>query len=153
MNNSVINSFLQFFSVFDKLLAYTKPIANLALKCWVANVFFKSGLTKIESFDTTIMLFTDEYSVPLLSPIIAAYVGTIAELVLPVLLVIGLGGRMVPLGLFVFNIIAAISYPDLSSAGIQDHIIWGLMLFVLLANGPGRLSLDNLIIKKFLQQT
>ena len=122
----------------------------MGLKLWVANVFFKSGLTKIESFDTTLMLFEDEYAVPLLSPVFAAYLGTIAELILPIMLVIGLGGRLVPLGLFLFNIVAAISYPDLSSAGIQDHIIWGLMLLVLIANGSGWLSVDNIIKNKWL---
>lgn len=148
MNTSYFKSSLALFCSFEKLLAYTKPIAEMGLKLWVANVFFKSGLTKIESFDTTLMLFEDEYAVPVLSPVVAAYLGTVAELVLPVLLVLGLGGRLIPLGLFLFNIVAAISYPDLSNAGIQDHIIWGLMLFVLMANGSGSLSIDNIISKK-----
>jgi len=140
---------LQLYCRVEKFLAYLKPVADMSLKLWVANVFFKSGLTKIESFDTTLMLFQDEYAVPVLSPVIAAYLGTMAELVLPVLLVIGLGGRLVPLALFLFNIVAAISYPDLSSAGIQDHIIWGLMLFALIANGSGNFSLDHLWLKKW----
>ena len=93
----------------QQTLAVTKPLASLCLKLWVTNVFFKSGLNKIESFDTTLMLFEYEYTVPLLSPVIAAYIATIAELMLPVMLVIGLGGRLVPLVLFIFNIIAAIS--------------------------------------------
>ena len=126
-----------------------KTTSRHGLKLWVANVFFKSGLTKVESFDTTLMLFEDEYAVPLLSPVLAAYLGTIAELVLPIMLVIGLGGRLVPLSLFLFNIVAAISYPDLSRAGMQDHIIWGLMLLALIANGSGWLSVDNIIKNKW----
>lgn len=149
MNTAYFKSLLGLFCSFEKLLAYTKPVADMGLKLWVANVFFKSGLTKIESFDTTLMLFEDEYAVPLLSPVVAAYLGTVAELILPVMLVIGLGGRLIPLGLFVFNIIAAISYPDLSNAGIQDHIIWGLMLFVLIAHGSGYFSIDYFISKKW----
>lgn len=149
MNTTYFKSSLALFCSFEKLLAYTKPVADMGLKLWVANVFFKSGLTKIESFDTTLMLFEDEYAVPLLSPVFSAYVGTIAELVLPVMLVIGLGGRMIPFALFVFNIVAAISYPDLSNAGMQDHYIWGLMLLALMANGSGKLSVDNLIKEKW----
>ena len=153
MYSAYLKSSQQFYYKIEMLLAYLKPLADMGLKLWVANVFFKSGLTKVESFDTTLMLFEDEYAVPLLSPVFAAYLGTIAELILPVMLVIGLGGRLVPLGLFLFNIVAAISYPDLSSAGIQDHIIWGLMLLVLIANGSGWLSVDNIIKNKWFKST
>ncbi len=147
MNSVYLKSSLQWFCSVEKLLAYTKPVASLVLKLWVANVFFKAGLTKIESFDTTLMLFQYEYAVPLLSPAIAAYIATAAELILPVMLVVGLGGRLIPLVLFIFNIVAAISYPDLSNAGMQDHIVWGLMLFILVADGSGQWSVDRLIMK------
>ena len=52
--------------------------------------------------------------------------------------------------LFVFNIIAVISYPDLSEVGLKDHQYWGLLLLVTLFHGPGKLSLDHLIRRKFL---
>ena len=149
MYSIYLKSSQQIYIKVESFLERLTPIADMGLKLWVANVFFKSGLTKIESFDTTLMLFEDEYAVPLLSPVFAAYVGTIAELVLPVMLVIGLGGRAIPFALFVFNIVAAISYPDLSNAGMQDHYIWGLMLLVLMANGSGKLSVDNLIKAKW----
>jgi putative oxidoreductase len=45
--------------------------------------------------------------------------------------------------------VAAISYPDLSNAGMEDHYIWGIMLLALIANGSGKLSVDNLIVKRF----
>ena len=54
-------------------LEFLSPLADLALRLWVANVFWKSGLTKIQSMDSTIMLFTYEYQVPLLSPTVPAY--------------------------------------------------------------------------------
>ena len=117
------------------------------MKFWVANAFFKSGLTKIQSFETTLMLFEYEYNVPLLSPTLAAYLGTAAELVLPVLLVIGLAGRYAALALFVFNIVAALSYPDISEMGLVQHQLWGMALLMLTLYGPGKLSLDHLICK------
>lgn len=125
------------------------PLGSLALRLWVANVFFRSGMLKLSNWDSTMYLFENEYHVPLLPPNVAALMGTGAELALPVLLVLGLGGRFAAFALFVFNIIAVISYPDLEAAGIRDHQIWGVMLFVLLAQGPGKLSIDNFIKRKF----
>jgi putative oxidoreductase len=129
-------------------LATVTPLLDLAIRYLVAEVFFKSGLTKIASWDTTIALFENEYAVPLLSPELAAYLGTATELAIPVLLVLGLFTRPAALVLFVFNIVAVISYPDLSEGGLKDHFYWGLLLLVTLFHGPGKLSLDHLIRTK-----
>jgi putative oxidoreductase len=126
-------------------LEFLSPVIDLALRVWVATAFFKSGLTKIESWDSTLFLFANEYHVPLLPPELAAYLGTAAELSLPILLVLGLGGRFAAAALFIFNIIAVISYPDLGEVGLRDHQVWGLMLLVTLLHGPGRLSIDHLV--------
>ena len=74
------------------------------------------------------MLFEYEYSVPFLSPAMAAYLGTGAELILPVLLLLGLGGRFAAIALFIFNIVAVISYPTLNDAGKVWHYLWGFVL-------------------------
>lgn len=121
------------------------PIATLALRLWVANVFFKAGMLKFNSWDSTLYLFENEYHVPLLSPHLAAILGTATELTFPILLALGLAGRFSAFVLFAFNIIAVISYPDLEAAGIRDHQIWGLMLLVPLLQGPGKLSIDALL--------
>ena len=126
------------------------PAVNLVLCLWVAKVFFWSGLTKIESMDTTLMLFEYEYEVPLLPPDIAAYAGTAAELVLPVLLVLGLGGRFAAVALFVFNIVAVISYPSLNATGMVWHYAWGLALLPAMLYGPGTLSIDYWIRKRYM---
>jgi len=125
------------------------PVANLVIRLWVANVFFKSGLLKLNSWDSTMYLFENEYDVPLLPPEFAAMLGTTIELVFPVLLALGLAGRFGALVLFLFNIMAVISYPDLNAAGIRDHQVWGIMLLVPLLYGPGKLSIDHWIKKKF----
>ncbi|MGJ0514821.1 MAG: DoxX family protein [Methylomicrobium sp.] len=126
------------------------PIGDLLLRCWVAYAFWISGLTKIQSWDSTLYLFENEYSVPLLPPDMAAYLGTSVELGMPVLLAAGLLGRFAALALFLFNIAALISYPDLGEAGIEQHKVWGLMLLVCLLHGPGKLSLDYWIGRYFL---
>ena len=94
-------------------------------------------------------LFTYEYQVPLLPPEIAAVLGTAVELSMPVLLVLGLGARFSALVLFVFNIIAVISYPDLNPVGVKDHQYWGMLLLVILAYGPGRFSIDYYLRRHF----
>jgi len=125
------------------------PLANLAIRLWVANVFFKSGLLKLNSWDSTLYLFENEYAVPLLPPEFAAVLGTTIELAFPVLLALGLAGRFGAFVLFMFNIMAVISYPDLNAAGIRDHQVWGIMLLVPLLYGPGKISIDYWINKKF----
>jgi len=131
-----------------RVLEWLQPIFVLAVRLYVASVFFKSGLTKIASMDTTILLFTHEYQVPLLSPTLAAYLGTAAELVLPVMLALGLGGRLAAAALFVFNIVAVISYPDLNEVGIMQHQYWGVLLLIPLLYGPGKLSIDSLLQRR-----
>lgn len=130
-------------------LKVLSPLVDLGVRLWVANVFFTAGLTKISNWSSTLVLFQSEYNVPLLPPELAAYLGTAAELGLPVFLVLGLGTRFAALALFCFNIVAALSYPDLSELGLKDHQVWGLLILVTLFHGPGRLSLDYLLQKKF----
>lgn len=131
-------------------LEFLRPLLDLGIRFYVANVFWQSGLSKIASFDTTVALFTEEYKVPLLSPELAAISAIIVELVFPALLALGLGGRLAAGVLFVFNIIAVISYPDLNEVGIKDHFYWGVLLLLPLLHGPGRLSIDHLIRKHWM---
>ena len=123
-----------------------RPLAQLAARVYIAMVFFRSGLTKLRDWDTTLALFADEYHVPLLSPTVAAYLGTGAELVLPVLLVAGLFGRFAAAGLSVLNVVAVLSLADIPEAALQGHVFWGSLLAALLLWGPGRLSLDAVLV-------
>lgn len=125
------------------------PVLDLAIRVFIALVFFKAGLTKIASWETTVALFENEYMVPLLPPALAAFMATCAELALPVMLVMGLGTRFAAAGLFILNIVAVISYPDIGEVGLKDHQMWGLFLLVSLMHGPGALSLDHFIRRRF----
>lgn len=127
-----------------RLLDRLQPLFALTLRVYVARVFFLSGLTKLNDWNITLALFQNEYHVPLLPAGVAAVLGTCAELGLPVLLFFGLGTRFAAAALFVFNIVAATSYSDLSDAGHVYHILWGALLLVTLCYGPGALSLDHL---------
>ena len=130
-------------------LEFLTPVADLLLRLWVANVFWKAGLTKIQSIDTTILLFQYEYQVPWMSPETAAYVATTAELVLPVLLAVGLAGRFAAGALFVFNVMAVVSYPSLQLPGKLDHLLWGIMLLMQLFRGPGKISVDYFFRRRY----
>ena len=120
-----------------------QPLAALLARLYVAQVFFMSGLTKLRDWGTTVALFTDEYHVPLLSPTVAAAVGTAGELALPVLLVLGLGGRFSALGLFVVNFVAVISLSEIAPAAFQQHVFWGSLLAALAIFGLGPWSFDR----------
>lgn len=120
-----------------------QPAAALAARLYIAQVFFLSGLTKIRDWDTTLLLFTEEYKVPLLPPALAALAGTAGELLLPVLLVLGLGGRFAALGLSVVNVVAVLSLQEIAPAALQQHVFWGSLLAGLAIFGPGRWSLDQ----------
>jgi len=134
----------------SKWLACATPLLDIGLRLFLASVFFKSGLTKIKTWDSTLYLFNEEYRVPLLPPEFAAYLATGAELALPVLLVVGLFGRFAALGLFILNAVAVYAYShELSEAGINQHIYWGLLLAVLMFHGMSKWSLDAWLIKRF----
>jgi len=131
------------------VLNWLQPLFALALRLYVARVFFDSGLIKIGNWSGTLGLFQNEFHVPLLPPYAAAVLGTAAELGLPVFLALGLGTRAAALALFVFNAVAVISYPDLSAAGLKDHILWGTMLLVTFFYGPGKIALDGWLRRRF----
>ena len=130
---------------FDRAIAAleaAQPAAQWLARLYVAKVFLLSGLTKVRDWDITLALFTDEYQVPLLSPTLAAWLGTGAELLLPVLLALGITGRAAAFGLFMVNAVAVISLSEIGEAALQQHVFWGSLLLGLMLWGPGRWSLD-----------
>ena len=128
---------------FTRLLDRLQSLLALGLRLYVGRVFLLSGLTKIHDWSVTLALFENEYHVPVLSPPVAAVLGTAIELSMPVLLVLGLGTRFAAAMLFVFNVVAVVSYPDLPDIAVKDHILWGSMLLVLLVYGGGGISFDR----------
>lgn len=136
-------SLLKHYYTASRYPEYLAPVFDLALRLFLANAFFKSGLTKIQNWDSTLYLFSDVYQVPLLPSDVAAYLATGAELGLPVLLVFGLFARFAAAGLFILNAVAAYSYySELSEAGLNQHLYWGMMLTVLLILSRGAWSAD-----------
>jgi putative oxidoreductase len=121
-------------------------LLSLAVRLFVGWQFFKAGMVKVGDWSATVALFQSEYHVPVLPPVFAAFMGAAGELTLPLLLAAGLLTRPAALGLFLVNLMAVISYPQLFEfecpAAINDHFYWGFLLLALVAFGPGRFSLD-----------
>ncbi|MGM9515180.1 DoxX family protein [Roseateles sp. DB2] len=125
------------------LFRWSQTLALLAARVYVARVFLLSGLTKLRDWDTTLALFQDEYQVPLLPPVLAAYAGTAGEVLLPILLLLGLATRFAAAGLSVVNVMAVLSLAEIAPAALAGHQWWGSLLLVLLLWGGGRVSVDQ----------
>lgn len=127
------------------------PLSVIALvaRVIIGLVFFKSGLTKIDGFalkDATFYLFAEEYKVPLLPPVLAAYMATAAELTMPLLLWAGLGARFAAVALLAMTaVIQTFVYPD----AYMTHGLWAIALLLIVKYGAGSLSLDHLIRQWF----
>lgn len=141
----------------DRLQAGAGAAALLCMRIWVALAFWHAGVVKFEDPMGTQFLFENLYHVPVLPPDLAAAAATWIELIVPWFVGLGLFGRPFALFLFVYNIVAFTSFPALwphgfwtdlfNTTAFADHKVWGLMLLALVAWGPGRISLDALLIR------
>lgn len=129
----------------------------------IAAVFWKSGQTKIEGLaidlingqfqlgwphlsDSAVALFKDEYRLPLIAPELAAPMAAFAEHLFPILLLAGLATRFSAVALLVMTLIIEIFvYPD----AYPTHGVWAAVLLYLIAKGPGKLSLDHWIARRY----
>jgi putative oxidoreductase len=126
---------------------------DLGLRLYMADVFFRSGLVKIRNWDGTMYLFENEYRVPLLPPELAAWLGTFGELLFPPLLALGLAARFAALSLSIVNAMAVVSFWHVlaqNEAARMSHLYWALLLLVTVCHGPGKLSLDHWLGRRWL---
>jgi putative oxidoreductase len=121
----------------------------LAARIFPAAVFWQSGQTKVAGWHlkpSAIALFQNEYQLPILDPMVAASLSAIGEHLLPILLALGLATRFAALGLlFMTAVIEIFVYPD----AWPTHGVWATCFFLLIARGPGEISLDYLIARRF----
>ena len=131
----------------SRALAERIPYSVIALasRIAVADIFWRSGRTKVNGLsirEETFYLFREEYKVPLLPPDLAAYLSAIGEHVFPVLLVIGLASRLSALALFGMTLVIQLFVVP---GGWPEHILWFSLLGLIIARGPGAISLDHLV--------
>lgn len=128
-------------------------LTALALRFALAVPFFKSGLTKWDGFlklsDTPELLFTEEFKLHVFGavydypfPKLMAWGSSLGEIILPVLLVLGLGTRFAALGLLFMTALVQLTIPD---GWANFHLPWAAMALAIIVLGPGKLSLDWLL--------
>lgn len=126
----------------NRLERFPLSILQLAMRLGIAAMFFRSGLIKINSWEFAVLLFRDEYQVPLLDPVAAARIATGLELGIPVFLALGLATRVAALPLLAMvAVIQFFVYPNAWS----DHLIWASILVLLATRGAGKISIDHLL--------
>jgi putative oxidoreductase len=137
-------------------------LVALALRLAMARVFFLDGQTRVtgprvplnvQDFDLSVVLPLQvkaetfgaflNYSALPVPPVLAAYLVSYAEFILPICLVLGLGARFAALGMLVMT--ALIQIYVLPEALWSVHVYWAAILLVLLSRGPGQISVDHII--------
>jgi putative oxidoreductase len=151
-----MNALTRPFALLEQLAPRLAPIAQLALRLALAVPFFRSGLTKWEGFgqlsDSALYLFREEFrlhlfgaEVPYPAPVLMAHASGIAEIVLPIFLVLGLGTRVAAAGLLLMTCIIQLTIPD---GWANFHLPWAAMALALLAFGAGSISIDRLLTSR-----
>ena len=133
--------------------SYARPVVLLVARLWMAKVFFDSGLARVNNWGSQEFLFSNIHPVPFLPASLAAPVTTAAELVLPVLLAVGLLGRLSAGGLLVMTmviqwVVAATPAGLENGIGNPAHYFWMILLALLVVVGPGKLSLDSVLFRR-----
>lgn len=136
----------------ERLAQVARIVAPPVLRIALAVPFFKSGLTKWDGFlslsPAASYLFEDEFKLHILGraydfpfPAVFAYFDGIAEIVLPVLLILGFATRFSALALLVMTGVIQLVVPE---GWANFHLPWAALAVALMALGPGKLSLDRL---------
>jgi putative oxidoreductase len=141
----------EFVMLLERVLRWLESVPYsllaLALRIAVATVFWNSAMAKLANWQTTLVLFEDEYQVPLLPPELAANMALAIELITPALLVLGLFTRAAAVTLLAMTaVIQLFVYPG----SWPTHLQWAAMLLVLLCRGAGSVSLDHLLAQRLL---
>lgn len=130
-------------------------LTQFVLRCGLAVPFWRSGVNKWDGFlqlnDTAVLLFSSEFQLhlpggpyPFPAPAVFAFAAGSAEILLPILLVLGLATRLAALGLLAMTLVVELTVPD----GWPIHVTWAAMALGIMAWGPGRVSLDHLIARR-----
>ena len=116
------------------------PVADLAIRLWLAQVFLVSGILKLADWPTALHLARFEYPVTWLDPTIAAVLGVTVEIVGALLLAAGLATRATALALLALAAVIQLNY-----RALDVHLFWIALLAWFVVRGAGPLSLDRLL--------
>jgi putative oxidoreductase len=149
------NKWQEIGGLFKRANAIVRAIAQpsltqLALRFALAVPFWRSGVNKWDGFlqlnEVAVLLFSSEFKLHLPggpyafpAPGVVAFAAGSAEILLPILLVLGLATRLAALGLLAMTLVVQLTVPD----GWPVHVTWAAMALGIMAWGPGRVSLDH----------
>ncbi len=140
--------------VIAKLESFGPPIMDFAIRIWIGLVFFRSGLQKLDDWESTLFLFEYEYMVPVLPHTVTAFLATAFELAMPLLLFVGLASRLAALPLLAMALtIQFILGSNNAAYNDFNHYAWMIFLLVIVVRGPGRWSADHWLRQKYMGGT
>jgi uncharacterized membrane protein YphA (DoxX/SURF4 family) len=139
-----MQSILRLYQGFIYTMQALSPAMLLALRLWIAHVFWVSGVLKATNWDNTLTLFMYEHPVPFLPTQLAAVLGTSFEILCPILLSLGLATRLATLPLIAMTLVINFTYLEAT-----EHYYWLMILGVLLTNGAGRISVDAFLSRRY----
>ena len=121
-------------------------VKALLARIAMGNIFWLSARTKVKGLltlkDSTFFLFENEYALPVLRVNVAACLATYSAHLFALMLFVGLGSRLGVAGMLAITaVIQLLVYPS----AWPTHLGWALLLLVIIAQGPGRLSLDHVL--------
>lgn len=141
-------------SLFNKVIDKCAPLrdlSTLSLRLLIAYGFYGPAIFKWKDINATAEWFASmHYPLPLLN----AYAAATTEMAGVVLLTLGLATRLISVPLMITMIVAITTVHwskgfSVDDGGFQIPLTYLLILFSFFLNGPGRISLDHFIAKKF----
>jgi putative oxidoreductase len=146
-----IDGFLDRVNAIVRLIAQPS-LTQLVLRFGLAVPFWRSGVNKWNGFlelnDVAVLLFSTEFKLHLPggpydfpAPGVMAFIVGSAEILLPILLILGLATRLSALALLLMTLVVQLTVPH----GWPFHLTWAAMALGIMAWGPGRISLDHWI--------
>lgn len=142
-----------YFGLGDFLQKWIGPLFLLGMRFWLARIFFKSGYGRAKDWGSQSFMFESIHPVPGIPPNLAAYITTGAELVLPVMLMIGLFSRIAAFGMLIMTvviqfIVAATPQGIENKIANSEHYYWMFLALMIICFGPGKLSIDALLRRR-----
>lgn len=131
--------------IYDYLLQkWLGSFLLFAMRIWMAKIYFFSSIHSIKAWDSALTLFQYEYNVPFIPYQFAAYSATSIEFFGSILIVIGLMTRLAAIPMLMMVLVIQFTYLD-----FKEHYYWMMLFSAIIAFGPGKLSIDHFIRKKF----
>ncbi len=127
-------------AVFRMVKVAVWPVADLVIRIWLAQPFFVSGVLKVMSWQTALVLATQEYPVSWLSPVTAAYTGAAIEVGAPIFLTLGLLTRYAAVPLMILSLVIQFNY-----RAFDSQLFWAALFGWYAIHGAGPLSIDRIL--------